>query len=64
MADELDFDAKEFAAMTTKQRIRICKLLAERAREIAELAHAEHREAYLRIAAEWEKLARDIAQED
>jgi hypothetical protein len=62
MISELDFDAEEFEQMSASQRVRICKLCADRARAIAENTTSPHRENYLRIAAEWDILAVEVAR--
>jgi hypothetical protein len=62
--DELGFDAEEFAAMPVSDRVRVCRLLATRARNVAELSSAKLKPAYLRIAAEWDQLALDIERQD
>jgi len=61
---ELDFSAEDFSKMSDSQRVRLCRLLAARARQIAVLSSLEHRANYLRIASEWDKLATDIEQQD
>ena len=62
MADDLDFDAEEFRAMPASERVRTCRLLAVRARRLAELCGPKHEPIYLRIAQEWDTLANDIEQ--
>jgi hypothetical protein len=62
--DELGFDAEEFAAMSVSDRVRMCRLLAARARKVAELSRVDLKPAYLRIAAEWDQLALDIERQD
>jgi hypothetical protein len=58
--DDLDFTADEFEKMSYRQRIRLCKLLAERARKIAESSDPRMRASYVCIAGEWDKLADDM----
>ena len=57
---DLDFEAADFSRMPHADKIRICRLLAARAREIARSSDEKHRASYLAIAAEWEKLAGDM----
>ena len=59
----LDFNAKEFMRMSHEQRIGIYRQLANRARTIAGLSHANSSSAYLRIADEWDKLAEDMEKQ-
>jgi hypothetical protein len=63
MADDLDFSAEQFGKMSKGDRVRICRRLAERARKLADLSSPKHREGYLVIARQWDKLASDDEQE-
>ena len=58
--DELDFDASEFEAMSHSQKVRICRLLATRARGMGALVPAADRGPYMRIAEEWDQLAGEM----
>ena len=60
MSGELDFDANEFQKMSHGQKIRLCRLLAERARNMGLLTPAEKRGPYIRIAYEWDQLADEM----
>jgi hypothetical protein len=64
MADALDFTADEFKKMTHEQRIRLCRRLAARARDLATCSAPNQRGPYLRIAAEWETLADEVERLD
>jgi hypothetical protein len=44
--DELEFDAAEFQKMSHKQKVRICRRFAVRAREMGAVAPSEHRTPY------------------
>ena len=61
MVDELDFNAEEFSSMPVSERVKLCRLLAVRARQLAELG-PRYRDAYLRIANEWDTLGYEIEQ--
>jgi hypothetical protein len=60
---DLDFNAEEWIGMSTAQRVRLCKLLAIRAREIARRSSPDLAPAHLRIADEWDKLAGEMERE-
>ncbi len=64
MADNLDFSADEFHKMSHEERLGLCRKLAERARALARLAGSDHREAYLRIAWEWDNLTQEMKRLD
>jgi hypothetical protein len=59
MTDFLDFDADEFMKMMPSQRARMCRLLAARAKKIAD-RDPHRREHYLQIAKTWIMLAEEI----
>ena len=61
--DDLDFNAEEFIRMSHDERIGICRRLAMRARQLAELGDVMHRESYLKIASEWDKLADEMKKQ-
>ena len=56
------FKADEWQSLTPAQRARRCRLMAEEAQELAKGAPVSVAEAYLRIAGEWLKLAKEIEQ--
>jgi hypothetical protein len=58
--DDLDFNAEEFMRMSFNERIGICRRLAARARQLAELGDEKYRASYFKIAAEWDKLAEEM----
>jgi hypothetical protein len=60
MADELEFDAAAFQNMSHRQKIRICRLLADRARMMGSSVSDELRPSYIRIAEEWDGLADEM----
>ena len=60
MADNLDFDAETFLALPIKDRVHLCKRLAERAQELADAAEPMYRESYLEIARSWLELADEM----
>ena len=59
MPNDLDFDADEFQRLPVTERARRCRLLAQRARALAQGSPA-HRDAYEEIAKQWLKLADDM----
>ena len=61
--DDRDFTADEFERMSYLERIRVCRLQAVRARELGRRSGTPHRESYLRLADEWNRLASDIEQQ-
>ena len=61
--DDLDFNAEEFVRMSHDERVAICRQLAARARELAELGDVKHRESYLKIASEWDKLVDEMKRQ-
>jgi hypothetical protein len=63
MLDDRDFTAEQFQRMSYIERIRACRLQAVRARELGRRSAAPHRDSYLRIADEWNRLASDIEQQ-
>jgi hypothetical protein len=60
MPDDLDFSPDEFNGMSTGHRVRLCRLLAVRARKLAELSSSDYAVGYRRIADEWDQLAIEI----
>ena len=60
MADNLDFDAETFLALPVKDRVHLCKRLAERAQELADAAEPMYRVSYLEIARSWLELADEM----
>jgi hypothetical protein len=62
MFDDLAFNAEEFSSMPVSERVKLCRLLAVRARQLAELGGPRYRDAYLRIANEWDTLGYEIEQ--
>ena len=60
MATELFFDAEQFLALSTKDRVNLCKRLAERAQELADAAAPKYRGNYLDIAKNWLQLADEM----
>jgi hypothetical protein len=59
MIDDLNFSADEFAQMTHRQKIRLCRLLAARAEQMA--AHdIARRTTYEQIAEGWKALADEM----
>jgi hypothetical protein len=51
---------EEFARLSARERIRLCRLEADRARTLAEGAGQEYRDAYLDISQQWNALADDM----
>jgi hypothetical protein len=63
MSDEdLDFSADEWAKIPDQKKVRICRLLASQARQMAIVDDGGQCRTYLRIAAEWDRLAADFEQ--
>ena len=60
MADNLDFDAETFLALPVKDRVHLCRRLAERAQELADAAGPMFRVGYLEIARNWLELADEM----
>ena len=60
MATELFFNAEQFLALSTKDRVNLCKRLAERAQELADAAAPKYRDNYLDIAKNWLQLADEM----
>jgi hypothetical protein len=50
----------EFARLSARERIRLCRFEADRARTLAEGARPVYRDAYLDICRQWNALADDI----
>ena len=57
---EYRFNAEEWAALTTEQKIKRCDLLTEQARTLAKSAPPALAATYLRIADDWFTLAAEI----
>jgi hypothetical protein len=57
---EYRFDATEWKSLRREERARRCRLLAEQAMVLANLATDGSKERYMTIAKEWMKLASDI----
>ncbi len=60
MAVNLDFDAETFLILPVKDRVHLCKRLAERAQELADAAEPKYRVSYLEIARNWLQLADEM----
>ena len=60
---EYRFNAEEWQGLTNEERIRRCRLWAHEARKLAEGATPDLREAYLRIASQWQTLGEDIERD-
>jgi hypothetical protein len=58
--EELDFTSEEFSQMSAAERIRLCRLRAERAWQMAALHGHGLREKYLALAEEWDTRADEI----
>ena len=58
--DDLDFDADRFSSAPPPERARLCRVLADRAQHLADVAEPQFRDAYAKIAQEWRGLAEDI----
>jgi hypothetical protein len=52
--------AEEFERMPLRQRIRICRMAAARARKSAELSDPGERTLYLKVAEQWDMLAAEL----
>jgi hypothetical protein len=58
---EYRFNAEEWKTLTTRERVRRCRLMAAQARALAVNGGApELIRSYLRIADDWERLADDV----
>ena len=61
MSDQnLDFEAETFLALSVKDRVQLCRRLAERAQELADAADPNYRASYLEIARNWLELADEM----
>jgi len=60
MAHQLSFDAEQFLAMPVKDRVQLCRQMAERAQELADAARPNYRDSYLEIAKQWLMLADEM----
>jgi len=60
MANNLSFDATAFLVLSVKERVELCKRMAERAQELADTAGPTNRASYLDIAKGWRQLAAEI----
>ena len=49
-------DIKEWQQLSAAEKVQRCKIWAEEARKLAEDATPDRRDAYLRIAEDWEQL--------
>ena len=55
------FDPEEWACRKPEERARQCRLMADKARSLAQTASSpDMKRAYSTIAAEWEELAQEI----
>jgi hypothetical protein len=63
MSDTVDFSALEFQRMSPGHRIRICRSLAARMRQKAEISGSDDGARCLRLAEDWDKLASEIEQQ-
>ncbi len=60
MPKELDFNADDFLKLSIVERAGLCRTLADRARALSDMAHANHRDAYAEIARQWTRLAEEM----
>jgi len=60
MANKLSFDAATFLALSLKERVELCKRLAERAQELADTTGPNYRASYSDIAKHWLQLAEEM----
>jgi hypothetical protein len=60
MAHQLSFDAEQFLAMSARDRVQLCRQMAERAQELADAAQPKYRASYLEIAKQWLMLADEM----
>jgi len=49
-------DIKEWRQLSVAEKVQRCKVWAEEARKLAEHANPDRRDAYIRIADDWERL--------
>ena len=58
---DLHFDPQEWASRKPAERARQCRLMADKARSLAQTASSpDLKSAYSTIATEWEELAQEI----
>jgi hypothetical protein len=60
---DLDFTADEFLKLTDPQRVRLCRLLARRAEELA-TGDSKNSHLLLQIAKSWSDLADTMEKQD
>ena len=62
MSDDLEFNAEEFLKLPVRQRVKLCRTMAEHANALAQNASAKYRAYYLEIAKQWLTLADEMEQ--
>jgi hypothetical protein len=60
---DVNFRAAEFARLSPRERVELCRQMASEASSLAENASAKVRTAYLELARQWLALAAEIEQE-
>jgi len=55
-----DLTSAEWAQMTVAERVARCHAFAREASQLAQAAHADRRQQYRNIAAQWNSLAAEI----
>jgi len=55
-----DLTAASWESMTRQERINKCRALAAEAETLAQGAHPDNKSVYLKIAAEWRRLAEEV----
>jgi hypothetical protein len=62
VSDDLEFNAEEFSKLPVRQRVKLCRSMAEHANALAQKASSKYRAYYLEIAKQWLTLADEMEQ--
>jgi hypothetical protein len=62
LSEEIEFNAEEFLKLPLKERIRLCRRLAEHAQTLGDQASPKYRGYYAEIAKQWQILADEMQQ--
>jgi hypothetical protein len=62
VSDDEEFNAEAFLKLPVKERVKLCRRLAERAEALAAQASPKYRGYYAEIAKQWQTLAEEMDQ--
>jgi len=62
VSDDLEFNAEEFLKLPVRDRVKLCRAMAEHANALAQKAAPKYRAYYLEIAKQWLTLADEMEQ--